>query len=565
MPECICHVKVNAIQRSAGRSVTAAVGYRDGEKIKDLRTGDTFDYTRKKGVEHAENILPKNIEKKYTTEELWNAAELAERKSNSVVGREYVVAIPCELDAKERKKLAADFAAYIVGKYNVAANVAIHAPGKNGDERNYHAHIMTSTRVLTPEGFGEKTRVLDVKQTGHVEIMKIRQTWAELSNQALEKAGSGRRMDARSFRDRGLERLPEVHLGPAAAAMERRGIHTERGDHNREIRAFNELVERKDEQEREARKLERSYWETEKASQINTFEEGSEYIEEQYRYATFEDYKAARERQISEIKKQTPVIARLDVAPAMGSPGDCAAAAEIPADRTGQSGGDEIEPPADVLERKMEVSRKVLTVKEAVAILDRTANSLLEASGYEYEQRYKAELARLEKILEDKKIAFNAKKPSRRESKLFGFVKGESEEDYQARLAKWEKDPLVIEVFRIERGELDTAAEAVKKHKAGKEPEIRKLLKEAQKEAQAEAERRHPEALRIVIQEIERRKSEREEAEIKKARHGHSPQPETAPVKIEETKNKEALRPAAAPERPATADKGRGNGGGRGM
>jgi hypothetical protein len=218
----------------------------------------------------------------------------------------------------------------------------------------------------------------------------------------------------------------------------------------------------------------------------------------------------------------------------------------------------EIEQPADILARKRETPPKALTAEEAIAILDRTVNSLLVASGYE--QRYKTELARLEKIMEDKKIAFNAKKPSRRESKLFGFVKGESEEDYQARLEKWEKDPLVIEAFRIERGELDAAAEAVKEHKAGKDPEIKKLLKEAR----AEARRRHPEAVKAVNQDRERRKTEHGETGIEKAGHEHSPQPEAAP-EIKEIKNKEAFRPATAPQRPATADKGRGNGGGRGM
>jgi hypothetical protein len=251
MPECICHVKVNAIQRSAGRSVTAAVGYRTGDKIKDIRTGETFDYTRKQGVEHAENILPANIKKKYTTEELWNAAEAAERKSNSVVGREYVVAIPSELDPAERRKLAVDFATHIVEKYNVAANVAVHAPGRHGDDRNYHAHIMTSTRVLTPEGFGEKTRILDVKQTSHLEIRNIRETWAAMSNEALERAGSYWRMNPLSFAERGLDRVPEVHLGPEATAMERRGIATAKGDRNREIKALNTLIAERDRQKEE--------------------------------------------------------------------------------------------------------------------------------------------------------------------------------------------------------------------------------------------------------------------------------------------------------------------------
>lgn len=256
MTNCICHFSVKSIQRSAGRSVTASVAYRDGEKIKDERTGETFDYTRRDGVEFAGNIVPDGVTRKYTTAELWNAAEQSEKRVNSSVGREYVVALPVELSQRERQNIAADFAAYLVDTYGVAANVAVHLPGKNGDERNYHAHIMTSTRVLTPEGFGAKTRVLDDKATRATEVKRIREKWAELGNQYLERAGSERRMNPRSFAARGIEREPEIHLGPAASAIERRRERWEeakaegrgagpepptsaRGDRNREIRALN--------------------------------------------------------------------------------------------------------------------------------------------------------------------------------------------------------------------------------------------------------------------------------------------------------------------------------------
>lgn len=258
MPDCICHFAVKSIQRSQGRSVTASVAYRDGDKIKDERTGETFDYTHRSGVEHSENIIPEGMIKSYTNSELWNAAELAERKSNSVVGREYVVALPCELTPEERKKLAVEFARKIVERYGVAANVAVHKPGKEGDHRNYHAHIMTSTRVLRADGFGAKTRILDVRQTSRVEISALRDMWAGMSNAYLERAGSDRRMDARSFAERGMEREPEIHLGPTATAIERRHGRweragagpeppvSERGDANRKVRELNALIAERD-------------------------------------------------------------------------------------------------------------------------------------------------------------------------------------------------------------------------------------------------------------------------------------------------------------------------------
>lgn len=240
---CICHFKVSSISRSDGRSVTAAIAYRDGEKITDNRTGLIHDYTHKGGVEHVENLLPAGITREWTNEELWNAAEEAEKRKNSCVGREYLVAIPHELDTEQRRELAVQFAAAIVEKYGVAANVALHAPSKDGDDRNYHAHIMTSTRVLTNDGFGAKTRVLDDKATRTAEIKGLRELWATLSNAALERAGSERRMDPRSFAEQGIDRVPEVHLGPVATAMERRGENSYRGNINRMIRDANRRAE----------------------------------------------------------------------------------------------------------------------------------------------------------------------------------------------------------------------------------------------------------------------------------------------------------------------------------
>lgn len=259
MSDCICHFAVKSIQRSAGRSVTASVAYRDGEKIKDERTGETFDYSKREGVEFVQNIIPSNVTRNYTTSELWNAAEQSETRVNSSVGREYIVALPVELTQEERQKAAVDFASYLVEQYGVAANVAVHLPGKNGDERNYHAHIMTSTRVLTPEGFGAKTRVLDDKATRAGEITRIREKWAELGNQYLERAGSERRMDPRSFTERGIDREPEIHLGPSASAIERRGEVSARGDYNRRVKQINALAAERDKVEREISEAKEAY------------------------------------------------------------------------------------------------------------------------------------------------------------------------------------------------------------------------------------------------------------------------------------------------------------------
>jgi hypothetical protein len=241
------HCQVKTVKRSAGRSATASVAYRTASRIACEREGRVHDYTRKAGVEAVLIVLPEDApEWARDRERLWNAAEAAERRGNSVVAREWELALPHELDRAGRCELVEAFAGRLVERYGVAVDAAIHAPHREGDQRNWHAHVMATTRELGPEGLGAKTRVLDVAKTGGPEIALMREAWAGLQNAALERAereraleaGSLDRVDHRSLEaqraaamGRGdalgaeaLERAPEVKLGPAANAMERQAM-----------------------------------------------------------------------------------------------------------------------------------------------------------------------------------------------------------------------------------------------------------------------------------------------------------------------------------------------------
>lgn len=150
--------------------------------------------------------------------------------------------MPSFLSAEERQGIAEDFAAELVERYGVAVSVAMHQPGKNGDDRNYHAHILFTTREMTPEGLGKKTRILDDRKTGPGEVVKLRELAAGIINDALKAANSDIRVDHRSFKERGIEQEPTTHLGPAASEMERRGEATERGDFNRHVEDYNAML-----------------------------------------------------------------------------------------------------------------------------------------------------------------------------------------------------------------------------------------------------------------------------------------------------------------------------------
>lgn len=263
------HLSVKTVKRSAGRTATASAAYRAGERIHCAREGREHDYTRKQGIEETFIVAPDDApDWAQDRSALWNAAEAGESRRNSVTAREWEVALPAELSAEARSQIARDFAQVLVDRYGVAADVAVHAPHREGDQRNHHAHILTTTRVMGEDGLEAKTRILDAAKTGGVEIEEMRGVWAQLQNHALEREDLEQRVDHRSLEaqreaalDRGedlaameLDRAPEIKLGPAANAMERQAMQaaeadgvvyepvTQRGAQNHAIRQRRDLL-----------------------------------------------------------------------------------------------------------------------------------------------------------------------------------------------------------------------------------------------------------------------------------------------------------------------------------
>lgn len=220
----IYHMSVKAVSRSAGRSSTGAAAYRSAEKIVDSRTGEVHDYTRKGGVESSHLVLPDDSPKWANDRaELWNAVEHSEKRKDSCVAREYEVALPSEMTPRQRQDLALDFAREISKRYKCAVDVAIHQPGRGGDNRNYHAHIMRTTRELGRDGFGAKCEVERAGRDRKADLAAERKLWEDKTNLHLQRAGLDARVDCRSLEAQGIDREPTQHLGPAVTAMMRRG------------------------------------------------------------------------------------------------------------------------------------------------------------------------------------------------------------------------------------------------------------------------------------------------------------------------------------------------------
>lgn len=214
----IFHMRAQVISRSAGRSAIAAAAYRAGERLRDERTGQMHDYSRKAFVEHREILAPDNAPAwMHDRAALWSGVEAAEKRKDAQLAREVHFALPRELDAGQRLELIRDFCQREFVARGMIADLAIHNPsGRDGGEQP-HAHVMLTTRVLTGEGFGPKERGWNDKTL----YEGWRGRWAERANQALERVGRAERIDHRSFAERGIDREPEPKLGPKAARLER--------------------------------------------------------------------------------------------------------------------------------------------------------------------------------------------------------------------------------------------------------------------------------------------------------------------------------------------------------
>lgn len=229
----IYHLTAQVIGRSAGRSSVSAAAYRSGETLVDERTGETCRPRRRERVAHTEILAPADApEWAGDRGKLWNSVEARDTRKNSQLSREFEVSLPRELSADQRLELVRDWIRAEFTEAGVPADLAIHTDAKN---HNPHAHIMTTLRPLGAEGWGAKLRAWNDRS----KIERWRESWADHTNRALERAGIDARVDHRSLEDQGIERQPTVKEGYAARQMEARGRVSDRMAINRQIRAWN--------------------------------------------------------------------------------------------------------------------------------------------------------------------------------------------------------------------------------------------------------------------------------------------------------------------------------------
>ena len=227
----IYHFSVKTISRKEGRSVVAAAAYRTAEKLKCDYYGKEQDYTKKSGVEFKKIYAPDNTKSELLDRQhLWNEVEKVERRKDALLAREFEIAFPSELNANERQKMLDELCQSIVKRHGAIVDAAIHAPHKNSgsDERNYHAHIMFTTRSVNEHGEFEAKKFRDFSRDNGTEtVSHWRKAFADIANSHLKAAGHEIRIDHRSYleQENGLEAT--AHEGYQVTQLRRMGIDTE--------------------------------------------------------------------------------------------------------------------------------------------------------------------------------------------------------------------------------------------------------------------------------------------------------------------------------------------------
>ena len=213
-------------------------------------------------------MLPDHAPREYMDHAvLWNSVEKVEKHAKAQLCRLNKYSLPNWMSYELADKFVRDFIKRNFVSKGMCAEYAIHDSVNEKGERNLHVHILLTMRPILENGeWGEKSRKVYKydkdgnkikKKNGRYDCTtekttdwdekenakKWRQDLVDSINRVADEIGiEDERWEWRSFKDRGLDIKPTIHLGEKAAALERKGIHTDKGDYNREVRYLNSLI-----------------------------------------------------------------------------------------------------------------------------------------------------------------------------------------------------------------------------------------------------------------------------------------------------------------------------------
>lgn len=255
------HLEIKAVGKGAkGRTACGSSAYRACDRLID-NAGNVHDYSHKGGYVAGGIELPQGASEELRDRQtLWSRHEKRDVRKDAELFREITLALPNEFSYSSAEKAVRDLCGELT-KLGMCVQWDIHdtsrvvnAEGKTvakgkvqeGDGhveiRNLHVHMMVTMRELLPDGtFGKKNRSWNRYNGGLNFAELLRPRAAEILNDELARNGSSEHVECESYADRGIDKIPQRHMGVAAAAMERRGVETAVGKRNRYIDWLNQI------------------------------------------------------------------------------------------------------------------------------------------------------------------------------------------------------------------------------------------------------------------------------------------------------------------------------------
>ena len=236
-------------QKVSQRSMVAAAAYRAGEKLQDDNQSKTFDYTKKQNVE-ASNILTPKQAKEWAKdrEEYWNAVEKREKRKDALLAKEALLVLPRNLNQEQRKRVVEDWATEnLVEKRGLVVDYAIHAPDASDGGKNYHAHVLYYPRPINENGEFADKKLTGYKTPNTVDGTKVLETFRfsyqnHLNRISAENENNQIVFDLRSYKERGIDKIPQPKKGQKVTHLEKKGYDTQ---WNREVEKVKQINQAK--------------------------------------------------------------------------------------------------------------------------------------------------------------------------------------------------------------------------------------------------------------------------------------------------------------------------------
>ena len=251
-----------------GHSVVEQSAYISRTTMKSEYDGRTYYPKYSEDLVHVEISLPEGAPEQYKDRSaLWNSVEMFEKRADAQLARSNRFPLPNDWSYETAVAVMRDYIQRNFVSRGMCCEWAVHdSENPKTGQRNLHCHIMLTMRpILEDETWGARQKKIYKydehgnkikKKNGRYDCttedimgwddrknaMLWRQDFADTVNAVNEKLKIDEHWDHRSYKERGLDIEPTVHLGPKAAALERKGIRTERGDINREVKKHNAMI-----------------------------------------------------------------------------------------------------------------------------------------------------------------------------------------------------------------------------------------------------------------------------------------------------------------------------------